>query len=85
LFFEESWGRKAFDISAAWTHPDYRRKGIYNSLFQTLVAIGKKEKASQIIGGFHRNNTVSAAMQKNQKRIFRDYGGSFVTTILQLD
>ena len=73
-------GMGQYNINAAWTAPEHRRKGFYGSLWKELVKIAKREKCRVINSGYHRRNQVSAAMQRSQNRQVFDYGGSFIST-----
>lgn len=70
-----------YNVNAAWTAPEHRRKGFYGSLWKELVKIAKREKCRVVINsGYHRKNQVSAAMQRSQNRQVFDYGGNFIST-----
>ena len=55
-------------IKGAWTHPRYRRRKLYNTLFQKMADVYRDLGYDAIISGFHTKNTVSRKMQENQGR-----------------
>jgi L-amino acid N-acyltransferase YncA len=59
---------KQLTIVGAWTHPDFRRQGLYQSLFDELVSTYKALRYHAIYSGFHRDNVASREMQKKQGR-----------------
>jgi GNAT superfamily N-acetyltransferase len=56
-------GGKETRIKAAWTHPDYRRRGLYARLFKRLVRVKARKRVKYLRSGYHRKNLISAEMQ----------------------
>lgn len=72
------------EIIGAWTHPDYRRQGLYSKLFDRLKQLGKKNRYSYIRSGYHKANTISQAMQEKQGRTIIADHTNFISTRLDL-
>lgn len=53
-------------IKGAWTHPAWRRKGLYKRLFERLCKKAGRANALYIRSGYHKNNLISAQMQASR-------------------
>lgn len=74
---------KTVKVAGAWTHPIYRRRGIYDELYRIMVNCYRSDGNKEwLLSGYRKENIASARMQAKQGReIYHDLGDRVQTRI----